>query len=349
MALTRDEPRRFETSSFTAAIASTAIYQGACVGSVRASGQAAGGAFASATHRFAGFATTRAAIGERVTIDAKGRVILSVSGTTAASVNAVVYASDDNTFNVAGTGIAIGRISWVQDDGKCVVDFDAGMEASAPVVAADANGNTVLVDAAGNVLIRPVVSYAWASRPAAADNTGVTIRVTDVGLGVGSLFISNGTYWVPYTATALLANSAVAQTCPANTDPNVLATITVPALLMGTSGTLRIGFSAEYTNSVNAKTLRVWLGGTSGTVMAQLAGTTTGNLRAIVEIQNRGATNSQVSANQLYTNSVGVSANALATAAIDTSADTTVVITGQLADAGESLVLARHYAELINA
>lgn len=205
MALTKDEPRRFETSSFTAAIASTAIYQGACVGTVRASGQAAGGAFASATHRFAGFATTRAAIGERVTIDAKGRVILTVAGTSAASVNAVAYASDDNTFNVSGSGIAIGRISWVQDDGKCVVDFDAGIEAAAPGIATDGAGNTVLrVAGGGTYAALPVVAPDLVEANVNLRTDTLTNLLAEAG-GVSEIGYD------PATKTVVLFNGVAAQ------------------------------------------------------------------------------------------------------------------------------------------
>ena len=145
-ALNRDEPRRFETSNFTAAVAATAIYQGGATCSVIASGLAAGGAFASASHRFAGFAATHADIGQRVTLQPKGRVILTVAGSSAASVNAVVYASDDNSFNVSGSGVAIGRIAWVEDNGKCVVDFDAS-------------------DEAGDAQVGGMVSSAWVKVP----------------------------------------------------------------------------------------------------------------------------------------------------------------------------------------
>lgn len=349
MALTKDEPRRFETSSFTAAIASTAIYQGACVGTVRASGHAAGGAFASATHRFAGFAATRAAIGERVTIDAKGRVILTVSGTSAASVNAVAYASDDNSFNIAGTGIAIGRISWVQDDGKCVVDFDAGVEASAPGIVTDANGVTSLVGAGGQVLVRPVMPYTWAARPDAASNTGITIRITDVGVGNGVLMISNGTYWVPYTGRCLLDSSAVKVTAPLDTAENVLATIPLKALLMGANGMLDVGFSAGHTSSGNDKIYRVRLGGISGTVLSGITTSTSGNVRASVLIQNRGTTGSQVTANQQWNTYLGTSGNSVATSAIDTAVDTTLVITGKKNLSSEELALELFRVELVNA
>lgn len=144
MALTRDNPRSFDYSEFTALIAGSAIYEGSATCAVRASGLAVGGAFSGATHRFAGFAKMRAASGQRVTLQPKGRVILAVAGAVAASANAVVFASDDNTFTVspAATDVAIGRIAWVQDDGKSVVDFDAAGEASQ--VYSNADGTALL-------------------------------------------------------------------------------------------------------------------------------------------------------------------------------------------------------------
>lgn len=51
-------------------------------------------------------------------------------------------------------------------------------------------------------------SYAWAGRPAAASYTGRVIRITDVGPSAGSLFISDGTYWVPLNGSVVLFAAA---------------------------------------------------------------------------------------------------------------------------------------------
>lgn len=48
-------------------------------------------------------------------------------------------------------------------------------------------------------------SYTWANRPAAGDYTGRVIRVTDVGVGGGGLFMSDGTYWRPLNGSLVLA------------------------------------------------------------------------------------------------------------------------------------------------
>jgi hypothetical protein len=47
-------------------------------------------------------------------------------------------------------------------------------------------------------------SYAWAARPEAAAYSGQIIRITDVGPSAGSLFISDGTYWVPVNGSLVL-------------------------------------------------------------------------------------------------------------------------------------------------
>lgn len=47
-------------------------------------------------------------------------------------------------------------------------------------------------------------SYLWANRPAAAAYTGRIIRITDVGPAAGSLFMSDGTYWVPLNGSVVL-------------------------------------------------------------------------------------------------------------------------------------------------
>lgn len=166
MALTLTYPRRFDTSDFTVLTAAVKVLEGACTCSITASGLATGGAFSNATHRFCGFALDTAQAGQRLRLKNKGRTLLNVTGASAAKANAVVYASDDNTFTVtpAGGEVAIGRIAWVEEGEKAVVDFDASIEAGQVGTQINTGGSVSLegpdgtkyaalpVDANGNII-----------------------------------------------------------------------------------------------------------------------------------------------------------------------------------------------------
>lgn len=153
MGLTLTYPRRFDTSDFTVLTAAVKVLEGACTCSVIASGLATGGAFSNATHRFCGFALDTAQAGQRLRLKNKGRTLLTVTGASAAKANAVVYASDDNTFTVtpASGEVAIGRIAWVEEGEKAVVDFDASIEAGQVGTQINTGGSVILVGPDGTI------------------------------------------------------------------------------------------------------------------------------------------------------------------------------------------------------
>jgi hypothetical protein len=144
----------------------------------------------------------------------------------------------------------------------------------------------------------------------------------------------------------ILGASAVAVSGPADTNENILATINIPAGAMGINGILRVETLWTVTSSVNNKTLNARLGGIGGTAFLNIVLTTSVSFLGVKTIQNRGAANSQVAFTALSGN-FGATSAAVTTASIDTSAATTLVITGQKASAGEDLTLERYSVELI--
>lgn len=145
-----------------------------------------------------------------------------------------------------------------------------------------------------------------------------------------------------YVATGsgiyVLGQSGLAVSCGADTTEDTLATITVPANSMGANGMLTIITNWNYTNSSNTKTLKVYWGGLAGTLLVNAAQTTTLSASFLKNLWNAGVTNSQVAQPITFT-SYGANTSAIITAAIDTTAATTIVITGQKASAGETLTL----------
>lgn len=147
-------------------------------------------------------------------------------------------------------------------------------------------------------------------------------------------------------SAGVLAQSATPASVTGTTTETTLATIPIPAGAMGANGSLRITTLWSYTNSANTKTPRVTLGGTAFFAPAL---STTLTAQALTIIRNRNAMNSQVGwASGAGTLGIGSSGNANVTAAVDMSAAQNLLITGQLASAGETLTLEGYTVELLN-
>ena len=142
----------------------------------------------------------------------------------------------------------------------------------------------------------------------------------------------------------LLAQSFVAASAAADTTENTLATITVPAGVMGTSGAIRVISYWTFTSSANNKVLRVRWGGASGTDIATSTMTTTTNAELESFIGNRGAANSQIMTTRRFTTSSSIIAYYSIGGAVNTAAETTIVLTGQKALDSETLTLAGYQA-----
>lgn len=148
-------------------------------------------------------------------------------------------------------------------------------------------------------------------------------------------------------AWRLLGHSAVAASVTGTLSETVLASVNVPAGAMGPNGILRITTDWSYTNSANNKTLRARLGGLSGTAFDVIVPTTNAYQRRQCEIRNRNAQNVQLAPPSAFaTGGWGTSTASVVTGAIDTSLSQTLVITGQLANIGETITLQAYLVEL---
>jgi len=146
----------------------------------------------------------------------------------------------------------------------------------------------------------------------------------------------------------MLAHSAVAVTCPNDTNENVLATITIPAGAMGANGLLDILLKVSATNDASTKTIRGRLGGIGGTVIFGQATVSFATAEARFTVENRNSESSQIGGRSGSASGVGGSANAFQTAAIDTSAETTLVLTAQLGDGTDTLTLESYSVHLFH-
>lgn len=141
----------------------------------------------------------------------------------------------------------------------------------------------------------------------------------------------------------VLAQSAAAVSHTGDTSQTTLATVTIPANSMGKNGRIRVTTVWSYTNSANNKSLRVSFGGTN---FLSSNVTTTASVQDQRTISNRGVTNSQVG---LTSTVGGFSSSAVSpvTASVDTTADVSLIFSGQLANSAETVTLESYLVELI--
>lgn len=151
----------------------------------------------------------------------------------------------------------------------------------------------------------------------------------------------NGNFAELYAGAAgLLAKSAVAAPLTGVTAETVLATIPVPAGLIGVNGQIKVTAFWSMTASANAKTPRVRLGGLAGSVMFSIPVSTFAVMKSETVIANR---NSAASQYLISTSARGTDGLVITAAGTPTTVNTAVaqdlVFTGQLALGTETLTL----------
>jgi hypothetical protein len=173
----------------------------------------------------------------------------------------------------------------------------------------------------------------WSARPAASASAGQAILVPDVGPS-GSLWISNGTAWVPVSNPLTLAHKFSNAKMDASVGPNadvLLDSFVIPAYVLGPTSGLRItaAFSFPGTGSANkAPQVRAYYGvGTYAVTATALLDSrgqffTQKSFLLNVTLQNRNS----MASNQIRPNDygIGASSNAFSASAIDFSQDVTI-------------------------
>lgn len=148
------------------------------------------------------------------------------------------------------------------------------------------------------------------------------------------------------SAFRVLAASAVAVPLTGSTSETALATISIPAGAMGANGSLRIWTTWSVNNNANAKTGRIRLGGISGTAhqTGQFVSSLAGN--EVLLISNRNSQASQLS-QQNSTSPFGTNGNGNNTGTDNTANALDLVISGQLANSGDTITLERYIVEIL--
>lgn len=176
------------------------------------------------------------------------------------------------------------------------------------------------------------------------DFGGMTIIAKDVQLGYDN---PNSTR-LPLSSWVVADVVGQQAALTGSTAETTIATLTVPGGLMGPRGTARVTLGWSMSSSANNKTLRIRFTNLSGGLVS---GTTFSAVEGYVEekgFRNTGTTNSQE--NLLGTGAglgFGTSSSALLTSTIDTEQDFNLVLTGQLANAGDSITLEFAFVEIL--
>lgn len=146
----------------------------------------------------------------------------------------------------------------------------------------------------------------------------------------------------------LLEKSGIPVSCGAVVTEEILATIRVPANLLGANGELRIFITWQMTSSVNAKTMRVRFSGVAGGIFQQTTLTASQSNATLCQISNQNDTMIQTGgASVTAAGGWSGSANPPLAGAVDTTQDTDIVLTGQKVDAADTLTLVRYLVEFI--
>ncbi|PRZ51236.1 hypothetical protein BX589_12077 [Paraburkholderia fungorum] len=148
----------------------------------------------------------------------------------------------------------------------------------------------------------------------------------------------------PGTARALvLAQSAAPSSVTGTTATTTLASIPIPAGVMGVNGALRLTLNWSTTNNANTKTVAVTLGGTQ---VYSTGNQSVLSVQTQINIRNRNSQSSQVTSASIVT--FGGSGSAVTTTSIDMTQARTLAITGTLGSSSDTLTLEGYTLELLN-
>lgn len=245
--------------------------------------------------------------------------------------------------------------------GGILVDGDANDSLTSVWCQPNITGNTFrnnnatdikFINVSGNVLNGGIVTGNVHTAPTSVPLSYDPSRWRQLVVGIASTDRTNTTpevvnYGAPFSASPyVLAAYNTPTSHTGSTIETTLATITVPKGSLGKNGRVRITTTWSYTGSANNKNSRIKFNG-----FAYLDRTTTTDNtgRYHTEFWNRGAWNSQ--AGGPFSQVSGSSSpNGYTLSTMDTRlSDFNITITGQLANAGETITLEGYLVEIIPA
>ena len=185
-----------------------------------------------------------------------------------------------------------------------------------------------------------IIEYTWANKPSVAP-LGQIICITDIGDN-GALFRSNGTGWVRMHSVRYYDLAAIV-TLTNTTTETELASITIKGGLMGANGKLKIWPLLSMTNNANGKTIRLKM---DGNVIYGNTRTNEVQLHFLSIVRNTNSQSVQKISSGI-TAGLGTTTGAVTSLTVDTSADFTISITGQLASSTDTLTLEGFFVEIV--
>ena len=190
-------------------------------------------------------------------------------------------------------------------------------------------------------LFNPEISqYTWANKPSVAP-LGQIICVTDIGEN-GSLWRGNGTKWVRLNPIKIFSLSAPV-VLTGTTTATTLATITIPAGLIGANGKVKFYPLWSNTNNANAKTLRVVLN--SWTIVYTATIVNSVHNSGLLILRNFNSETAQRMSSGMAAG-LGSSTGSIAAPTVDTTVPVTVTVTGQLANSADTMTLEGLFLEI---
>lgn len=180
----------------------------------------------------------------------------------------------------------------------------------------------------------------WDTKPAISQ-LGQIICITDIGEN-GSLWRGNGTNWVRLHSIKFYDLSA-AVVLTGTTTATTLATITIPAGLIGTNGKVKFYPLWSNTNNANTKTLRVVLNGAT-TVYTGTSQNSVHNSGLLILRNFNSETAQRMSSGM--TAGLGSTTGSIAATTVNTTAPVTVAVTGQLANSADTMTLEGLFLEI---
>ncbi len=190
-------------------------------------------------------------------------------------------------------------------------------------------------------LSNPLISeYTWANKPSVAP-LGQIICVTDVGEN-GSLWRGNGTKWVRLSQIHFY-NLTAAVALTGTTSETTLVTITIPAGLIGSKGKVKLYPLWSTTNNANTKTLRVKF--PSNTIYTGTSQNVVHNTGLLILRNLNSESVQRMSSGMLA--GLGGTISSIAQTTVDTSAATSIMITGQLQVGTDTMTLEGLFVEIV--
>lgn len=154
----------------------------------------------------------------------------------------------------------------------------------------------------------------------------------------GRMKSRQGGAWRVSDGWRVLAHYGAAAAHTGSTSETALRTITIPGGALGPNGAVRITALFSWTSNANTKTLRVRFGGASGQAYLNTNVTSNASLSWQGVIVNRGGANSQIGVPNLA-GGFGQSSGAPNSSSIDTANDVNIVLSGTLANGGDTVTL----------